>query len=94
MLAIFVLRESEVSGSGEKIDYLGGVLMVASLSSLIIALNQGAKEGWTSLYIIGLFTCTVVSLAAFIYVENHAEYPLVSLELFKNTTLSKPMGLH
>jgi EmrB/QacA subfamily drug resistance transporter len=88
LLAIFILRESEVSGSEEKIDYLGGLLMVTSLSSLIIALNQGAKEGWTSLYIIGLFSCTVVSMTAFIYVENRAEYPLVSLELFQNTTFT------
>lgn len=86
LMAIFILRESEVSGCRDKIDYFGGVLMVASLSSLIIALNQGAKEGWNSFYIIGLFTCTVVSMAAFIYVENRAKYPLVSLDLFQSTT--------
>jgi EmrB/QacA subfamily drug resistance transporter len=88
LLAIFILQESEVSGSGDKIDYFGGLLLIASLSSLIIALNQGAKEGWDSFYIISLFVCTVGSLALFIYVESHVNYPLVSLELFKNATFT------
>jgi len=87
-LAFFVLQESEINGSGERIDYLGGLLLVASLSSLIIALNQGSKEGWTSLYIVGLFACMIFSILAFIYVESHTEYPLISLELFQNSTFT------
>jgi EmrB/QacA subfamily drug resistance transporter len=88
LLAIFVLQESEVSGSEKRIDYFGGIFLVSSLSSLIIALNQGSKEGWTSLYILGLFTCMIVSMAAFIYVESHTENPLVSLDLFRNSTFT------
>ncbi|WP_378953374.1 DHA2 family efflux MFS transporter permease subunit [Pelosinus sp. sgz500959] len=87
-LAIFVLQESEINGSGEKIDYLGGLLLVTSLSSLIIALNQGAKEGWTSLYILGLFAVMILSMTTFIYVESHIEYPLINLELFRNPTFT------
>lgn len=88
LLAIFVLRESEINEAENKIDYFGGMFLVASLSSLIIALNQGAKEGWTSFYILGLFVCMILSMAAFIYVESHTENPLVSLDLFKNTTFT------
>lgn len=88
LLAIFVLQESEIDGTEKAIDYLGGLFLVSSLSSLIIALNQGSKEGWTSLYILGLFTCMVFSMVAFIYVESHTEHPLISLDLFRNPTFT------
>lgn len=88
VLAIFVLQESEKSGSEEGIDYLGGLFMVTSLGSLIIALNQGAKEGWTSLYILGLFACMIVSMMVFIYIESHTQGPLINLELFQNPTFT------
>lgn len=85
-LAIRVLRESDTTAVAAKIDYLGGVSLVATLSSLIIILNRGAKEGWTSLYIVSLFIIMVVSMVTFLYVESHVEEPLVDLRLFKNNT--------
>ncbi|HWR44546.1 DHA2 family efflux MFS transporter permease subunit [Sporomusa sp.] len=86
VLAITVLQESETNNTSAKIDYVGGVTLVTSLSSLIIILNRGAKEGWTSLYIVSLFIIMVVSMVAFLYAESHKEEPLVDLHLFKNTT--------
>ncbi|WP_425058084.1 Riboflavin transporter RibZ [Sporomusa carbonis] len=87
VLSIMVLKESDTISS-KKIDYLGGLFLVSSLSSLIIALNKGSKEGWTSLYIVGLFICTVLSLLAFLYVESRTAEPLVDLELFRNGTFT------
>lgn len=86
VLAITVLQESETTNTSAKIDYFGGLTLVASLSSLIIILNRGAKEGWTSFYIVGLFIIMVVSMVAFLYTESRIEEPLVDLHLFKNST--------
>lgn len=86
-LAITVLKESTLNAAA-KIDYLGGGLLVLSLSTLLIALNQGSKEGWTSFYIIGLFTIMTLAMAGFIYVERHIKHPLVDLNLFKDSTFT------
>ncbi|GBG56642.1 MFS transporter [Sporomusaceae bacterium FL31] len=86
-LALTVLKESTLNAAA-KIDYLGGGLLVLSLSTLLIALNQGAKEGWTSIYIVGLFTMMTLAMAGFIYIESHIKHPLVDLNLFKDSTFT------
>lgn len=88
VLAVTVLQESETNNTSAKIDYLGGLLLFSSLSSLIIALNRGSKEGWTSLYILGLLTIMVLSMGAFLYTESRIDDPLVDLRLFKNPTFT------
>jgi EmrB/QacA subfamily drug resistance transporter len=86
ILAITVLKESELNNTSAKIDYFGGLMLVSSLSSLIIILNRGSKEGWTSLYIVSLFIIMFLSMAVFVYVESHSKDPLVDISLFKNST--------
>lgn len=86
-LAFTVLKESALNAA-EKIDYLGGCLLVLSLSTLLVGLNQGSKEGWTSAYIVGLFTVMVLAMAGFLYVESHIKQPLVDLNLFKDSTFT------
>lgn len=88
VLGITVLQESGPKNISHKIDYWGGILLVISLSCLIIALNRGSKEGWTSLYILSLFATMFFSMVSFIYVESHTRDPLVDLGLFKNSTFT------
>ncbi|HWQ61723.1 MAG TPA: DHA2 family efflux MFS transporter permease subunit [Negativicutes bacterium] len=88
ILAVLFLQESPRQAISRRIDYLGGLTLVTGLSTLIIALSRGGKEGWTSVYILGLFAVTVLSLAAFVYIESHAGEPLVDLGLFRSATFS------
>lgn len=88
ILAAKVLQESKVNSGSEKIDSAGGILLVVSLICLLLMLNQGADEGWTSLYIISLAAASLLSMAAFIAVENHIDKPMVDLALFKNVTFA------
>jgi EmrB/QacA subfamily drug resistance transporter len=87
LLAVLFLRESPRAVS-QKIDYFGGLTLVTGLSALIVALSRGGKEGWTSLYILGLFAVTALSLAAFLYIESRADEPLVDLGLFRSATFT------
>ncbi|MDF2635055.1 MAG: drug resistance transporter, EmrB/QacA subfamily [Pelosinus sp.] len=87
-LGIKMLKESKADSGGAKIDYVGGTLLVGSLICLLLVLNQGADEGWTSLYIISLLTTAILSMVAFIVVERHIDQPMVDLSLFKNTTFT------
>lgn len=88
VLAARVLRESDTDTGSSKIDYFGGTFLVLALSCLMLVLNQGSKEGWTSVYIVSMSIATGISMAAFLYVESHIEHPLVDLTLFKNVTFA------
>ncbi|MCE5284693.1 MAG: DHA2 family efflux MFS transporter permease subunit [Pelosinus sp.] len=83
-----VLVESKAHNGANKIDYIGGILLVTSLSCLLVALNQGAKEGWTSLYIMSLSSVGILFMVIFIVVERHIKKPAVDLALFKNSTFT------
>lgn len=87
-MALLILVESKVSNDSVKIDYFGGLLLVVSLSALLMALNQGSKEGWTSAYILTLLVTSITALVTFIYVESRISSPLVDLNLFKNSTFT------
>lgn len=87
-LSIYVLEESKVSADSPPIDYFGGMLLVISIGSLLLALNQGSKEGWTSFYIVSILAVAILSMITFIYVESKIEFPLVDLGLFKNVTFA------
>jgi len=87
LLGSRILKESK-NDTAAKIDYVGGFLLVFSLSCMLLALNQGSKEGWTSAYIVGLGVSTIVSMGAFLYVESHIANPLVDLRLFTNITFT------
>ena len=78
----------------EKIDYWGAALLIASVSSLLVALNQGQKEGWDSLYILLLFYASFSSLVLFVLVELKVESPIVDIALFRdmNFTLANVIG--
>lgn len=88
LLAVLFLRESPRQEISKRIDYIGGITLVTGLSTLIVALSRGGKEGWTSAYILGLFAVTVVSLAAFVIAERRAAEPLVDLRLFRSATFT------
>ena len=67
------------------IDYLGAVLLTATLVPLLLALVWGGSQyPWGSTEIVSLLLGSVVALAAFIWRELKAKDPIVSMGLFKN----------
>ena len=77
-----------------KIDYLGAVLMVVGVTSLLMCVSvYGPQEGWSdsrTLVTLGLF---VVFLVAFLLQERRAIEPILPLYLFKNHTFSLTSAL-
>lgn len=71
-------------------DILGSVLLTTCLVTLVIALTQGQRVGWSSRYILSLLTISVFSFAAFLATEMRSGNPFVDISLFKssNYTLS------
>ncbi len=85
-----VLRMVPHTRRDHKIDYLGAVLMVVSVVSLLLALSFGGGAGWawSSARIVALFVTFVVFAVAFIVAESRAIEPILPLRLFRGRTFS------
>ncbi len=67
-----------------RIDYLGAVLLMVSLASLVLFTSLGGSTfAWSSPEIIVLIAVAVFGLAAFAFVESRAREPVLPLSLFK-----------
>ncbi len=65
------------------IDYAGILFVGLGASGLTLATSWGGGEyAWTSPVIIGLFLASAASLAAFVWVEQHAVEPILPIRLF------------
>ncbi|MBM7648718.1 EmrB/QacA subfamily drug resistance transporter [Bacillus ectoiniformans] len=72
-------------GEKEPVDYLGSFTLTIMIISLLLGFTWAGNEyEWTSVQIIGLFSVTVISLLAFIWIELRAKSPVLPLHLFKN----------
>jgi DHA2 family multidrug resistance protein len=65
-----------------RLDYYGSLTMVVAVTTLLMALSQGNREGWDSQYILTLFAIAGVATVAFVVVELLHPQPLVDLRLF------------
>ena len=72
-----------------KIDYLGALLMVLGVSSLLLAISvYGPENGWTGKKTLAAFAVFIALTAAFLFQETRASEPILPLRLFKNHTFS------
>ncbi|MBI2877086.1 MAG: multidrug efflux MFS transporter [Candidatus Tectomicrobia bacterium] len=67
------------------LDGWGLMTLTAFLTSLLLALSQGGRWGWTSPAIGSLLAIAVLSLALFLWVELRSRQPLVDLSLYRDT---------
>jgi EmrB/QacA subfamily drug resistance transporter len=65
-----------------RLDYYGSLTMVVAVSTLLLALTEGNREGWDSRYILTLFAIAGAATLAFVVVELCHPEPLVELRLF------------
>ena len=67
-----------------RLDYYGSITIIVAVSTLLLALTQGNREGWDSQYILTLFGIAGVAGVAFVVVELCHPEPLVELRLFSS----------
>ena len=73
---------------GQRFDYWGAITLFGSLLALLLALTIGQERGFSAPLILALFAAWALLLAIFIYVERHAEQPMIDLDLFRDRDLS------
>lgn len=67
----------------ERTDYFGISFFAIGLAFLVLAVNEGAKFGWTSPVILAYFLIALIFLPLFIYTELKVQYPMIDLKLFE-----------
>jgi EmrB/QacA subfamily drug resistance transporter len=70
------------------IDYVGAVLLVTGVSSLLLGLVRGREAGWTSPEIISWLGIGLVLSGTFIWWESRVAEPILPLRLFGNRIFS------
>ena len=81
LLSMRQLHESSDPEHG-RIDPVGLVTLTGGLFSLILALIEGNKHGWSSSYILGLFGAAAVLLTAFVISQAVQKRSMIDLSLF------------
>jgi MFS family permease len=71
----------------ERLDVRGAALLTGSLLAVLLALTEGARWGWTSGAILGLFAASAVGFAAFGAWELRTPEPMVDLRMLGGHTM-------
>lgn len=65
-----------------RLDQYGLLSMAVGVTTLLLALSQGRREGWDSQYILTLFAIAAVAMVIFVAIELLHDQPLVEFRLF------------
>ncbi|MER5458840.1 MDR family MFS transporter [Micromonospora sp. NPDC002389] len=88
-----VIRLVPFTRRKHSIDWLGALLLVAGVSSLLLALSWGGNTyPWGSAAIIGLFVVGAVLAVAFVLQERRVAEPILPLRLFRSATFALANG--
>ena len=86
-LATIALGRALIPADGARaagrVDWLGAVLVTASLMTAIYAIVQAAGAGWGSSRVLGLGGLAVALMAAFIVLESRIAHPIMPLRILR-----------
>jgi len=78
-----LIRADRGLGLGHGVDWVGSVLVTASLMSAIYAIVEATSHGWVSLQVIGFGGLAAVLMAAFITLEARIDNPIMPLRILR-----------
>lgn len=89
VLALGTLLKLPATRREAKVDYLGAILLVAAISTLVLITTWGGtRYAWDSAVILGLIAGTVALVVALILCERRAPEPIIPLSLFLKPEIS------
>jgi EmrB/QacA subfamily drug resistance transporter len=86
--ATFVLGKALIPddagvGGGRSVDWLGSVLVTASLMTAIYAIVQATAHGWASLPVLGFGAVAIALMTAFLGLEARLQNPIMPLRILR-----------
>jgi EmrB/QacA subfamily drug resistance transporter len=85
-MGIFI--ENSRAENPRRIDFLGTVLSIAGLFTLVYAIIKAGMDGWTDVYVLYAFGAAAVLLTAFFIWELKSSNAMLPLHLFKNMSFT------
>jgi predicted MFS family arabinose efflux permease len=70
------------------LDPAGQALIIILFASVVAATIEGARRGWGSVFILGLFALAAVSVVGLVVVESRRREPLIDLRFFRSAPFS------
>jgi EmrB/QacA subfamily drug resistance transporter len=93
ILAAAILVPESRNREAGGIDYVGVLLSIAGLVSLVYGIVQGGDgDSWFSLAVLGPIVGGLVILAAFAWYESRIQHPSLDVRLFRDRRLSASIG--
>jgi EmrB/QacA subfamily drug resistance transporter len=78
-----LIPADERDGTRGRVDWLGSLLVTASLMCGIYAIVQASGHGWGSSVVLGFGGLAVTLMAAFVAVETRIDYPILPLRILR-----------
>ena len=78
-----LIRADSGLGLGHGVDWLGSLLVTASLMSAIYAIVEATTHGWTSSHVLGFGALAAVLMTAFIALEARIPNPIMPLSILR-----------
>jgi EmrB/QacA subfamily drug resistance transporter len=83
VLGRVLIRADKGLGLGHGVDWIGSLLVTASLMSAIYAIVQATRHGWISAQVTGFGGLAAVLMAAFLALEARIENPIMPLRILR-----------
>ena len=74
--------------AAHRIDIVGAVLSLATLTALVYTIIEAPERGWLGVWTIGGFVASIVGVAAFVAYELRVHDPMLDIRFFRNPRLS------
>jgi DHA2 family multidrug resistance protein len=81
-LALLFIPPRDPHASSPPLDWQGLLLVSVAISSLLIALSNGQREGWNSNFVLAWASLSLTTSAGFIAWERLCPHPLLDLRVF------------
>jgi DHA2 family multidrug resistance protein len=89
LLTLQYIKDSKLQSRPGSVDWLGIILLVATVGSLQFVLERGESEDWFDTNYITVLTLTsIICGCLFIWHELRVESPVVNLRIMKNRSLA------
>lgn len=75
-----------------RLDTPGLVLSAVGVTTLVYAVIEGPKHGWTSFATLGLFIAAALAVVAFVWWERRTAHPMLDVTVFANSRFSAASG--
>ena len=78
-----LIRNDQGQGIGQGVDWLGSLLVTASLMTAIYAIVEATNHGWGSTDVLGFGALAAVLMTAFLALESRIENPIMPLRILR-----------